>query len=225
MADNVSITAGSGTVIATDEVGGAQYQRVKIALGADGVAADLAPGQAAMAASVPVAIASNQSAVAVSGTVAVTGVSTAALQGGGLPAALGAGGGLKVDGSGTALPVSGTFYQATQPTSDAGPAWTSVYLHTASADATGIVDVTGAPTSGQKIVIDDIIVSVDTAMAVTFEEETAHTDILKLYLAANSSAQVTPRGKIKLPTADKKLQIDTSAAGNIAVTVVYHSEA
>jgi len=33
------------------------------------------------------------------------------------PAALGAGGGLKVDGSGTALPVSGTFWQATQPVS------------------------------------------------------------------------------------------------------------
>lgn len=66
MADNVSITAGSGTIIATDEVGGAQYQRVKIALGADGAAADLAPGQGLMAASVPVAIASNQSAVAVS---------------------------------------------------------------------------------------------------------------------------------------------------------------
>ena len=35
-----------------------------------------------------------------------SGASTSALQGGGLPAALGAGGGLKVDGSGTALPVS-----------------------------------------------------------------------------------------------------------------------
>ena len=37
-----------------------------------------------------------------------SGASTSALQGGGLPAALGASGGLKVDGSGTALPVSGT---------------------------------------------------------------------------------------------------------------------
>ena len=36
-----------------------------------------------------------------------------------LPAALGAGGGLKVDGSGTALPVSGAFWQATQPVSGA----------------------------------------------------------------------------------------------------------
>lgn len=34
-----------------------------------------------------------------------------------LPVALGAGGGLKVDGSGTALPVSGTFFQVTQPVS------------------------------------------------------------------------------------------------------------
>jgi hypothetical protein len=34
-----------------------------------------------------------------------------------LPAALGAGGGIKVDGSGTALPVSGTFFQGTQPVS------------------------------------------------------------------------------------------------------------
>ena len=35
-----------------------------------------------------------------------TGASTSALQGGGLPAALGAGGGLKIDGSGTSLPVT-----------------------------------------------------------------------------------------------------------------------
>jgi hypothetical protein len=98
-------------------------------------------------------------------------------------------------------------------------------MHTASADATGIVDVTAAPTSGQKIVIDDIILSVDTAMWVLFEEETSGTDIIKLYMAANSAAQVTPRGRIKLPTADRKLRMDASVAGNIAVTVCYHSEA
>jgi hypothetical protein len=65
MADNVTLP-GTGAVVAADEVGGAVYQRVKLALGADGAAADLAPGQGLMAASVPVAIASNQSAVAVS---------------------------------------------------------------------------------------------------------------------------------------------------------------
>ncbi len=110
-------------------------------------------------------------------------------------------------------------------TADGGPAWTSAYPHTASADATGGADLTAAPTSGQKIVIDDIIVSVDTAMWVLFEEETSGTNILVLYMAANSTAQITPRGRIKLATADKKLRLDTSVAGNIAVTVCYHSEA
>lgn len=41
MADNVAITAGSGTSIATDDVGGVHYQRVKIGVGADGAATDV----------------------------------------------------------------------------------------------------------------------------------------------------------------------------------------
>lgn len=41
MADNVAITAGSGTTIATDDVGGGvQVQRVKVTFGADGTATD-----------------------------------------------------------------------------------------------------------------------------------------------------------------------------------------
>jgi hypothetical protein len=40
MADNVNITPGSGAVIASDEVAGAQYQRVKVTWGADGTATD-----------------------------------------------------------------------------------------------------------------------------------------------------------------------------------------
>lgn len=41
MADNVPITAGSGTQIAADDVGGVFYQRVKVATGEDGVANDV----------------------------------------------------------------------------------------------------------------------------------------------------------------------------------------
>lgn len=66
MADNVTLP-GTGAVVASDEVGGAQYQIIKLALGADGVAALVALGQALMAASIPVVLASNQSAVPVSG--------------------------------------------------------------------------------------------------------------------------------------------------------------
>ena len=40
MADNVAITAGAGTNIATDDIGGVHYQRVKVTYGADGSATD-----------------------------------------------------------------------------------------------------------------------------------------------------------------------------------------
>jgi len=48
MADNFAITAGSGTTIAADEVGGAKYQRVKVALGADGTTVDAVAGAGAV---------------------------------------------------------------------------------------------------------------------------------------------------------------------------------
>lgn len=37
MADNVAVTEGSGKTVATDDVGGVQYQRIKMDMGADGV--------------------------------------------------------------------------------------------------------------------------------------------------------------------------------------------
>lgn len=40
MSDNVAITAGAGTNIATDDIGGVHYQRVKVTYGADGSATD-----------------------------------------------------------------------------------------------------------------------------------------------------------------------------------------
>ncbi len=44
MADNVAITAGSGTTVAADDVGGVLHQRVKLSLGADGTAVDAVAG-------------------------------------------------------------------------------------------------------------------------------------------------------------------------------------
>lgn len=40
MADGIQITAGSGTTVQTDDVGGVHYQRVKRSVGADGLATD-----------------------------------------------------------------------------------------------------------------------------------------------------------------------------------------
>lgn len=80
MADNIQVTQGTGTTMATDDVSGVQYPRVKISWGVDGSAVDASAtnpfpitttqlpttlGQTTMAASTSVAIASNQSNVPV----------------------------------------------------------------------------------------------------------------------------------------------------------------
>jgi hypothetical protein len=114
-------------------------------------------------------------------------------------------------------------------TTDGGPAWTSVFgvsgAAKVSADLTTAAAVTDAPTSGQKIVIVDIVASSDTAMNLLFEEETSGTDIFKVFVPANGTVQITPRGKVKLATANKKLTGKASVAGNVAITVTYYSEA
>lgn len=44
MADNVDVTPGVGATIATDDVGGAQYQRVKLDIGGNGVSSPVIAG-------------------------------------------------------------------------------------------------------------------------------------------------------------------------------------
>ena len=43
MADGVAITPGTGVTVATDDVGGFQYQRIKPVWGSDGIATDVSP--------------------------------------------------------------------------------------------------------------------------------------------------------------------------------------
>lgn len=113
---------------------------------------------------------------------------------------------------------------------DDGPSWTSVFgvagaRFTSADQSAAVASVTDAPTSTQKLVITDVLVSVGSAIRVDLKEETSGTIIASLYLAANSVMQWTPRSKLKLATADKKLQVQTSGAGNVAVTAHYYSEA
>lgn len=116
------------------------------------------------------------------------------------------------------------------PTSrDAGAAWDSTWgvagVPVTSANmSAAAVAVTDAPTSGQKLVIDDILVSSDTALRFAFSIETAGTILFYVRVAANGSAQLTFRGERKLATADKKLLCQTSTSGNVEVLVGYHSE-
>lgn len=53
MADNVSITAGSGTSIAADDISSVLHQRVKISVGADGSATDMVGGAGVVSSATP----------------------------------------------------------------------------------------------------------------------------------------------------------------------------
>lgn len=114
-------------------------------------------------------------------------------------------------------------------TIDAGGVATSLGVsgarYTSADRSASAASVTDSPASGKKLVITDCDISVDTAMRVDLKEETSGTVFFSKYLPANGSWSAVTRGKFKLPTADKKLQIQTSVAGNISVTAMYYSEA
>ena len=119
MADNILINTGTGPTIATDQVGTSHYQVIKIALGASDTASLLGIGQATMAGSLPVVVASNQSTLPVN-VVAFTPTPTVtASQGGtwniatvttllGTVAVSGGGGGVQYSVGDTAIAATGT---------------------------------------------------------------------------------------------------------------------
>jgi len=112
---------------------------------------------------------------------------------------------------------------------DGGAKWiTSLGISGArftSADASAAAaSITDAPAAGKHLVVADLIISVDTNMLVDLKEETSGTVLMSLYMTAYVPVQITPRGKFTLPTADKKLQVQTSIAGNIAISAFYYSE-
>lgn len=119
-----------------------------------------------------------------------------------------------------------------QATSDMGPGWTTLFgvgsppARFTSANASAAdAEISQVPASGQKLVITDVTVSVEAAMRVDLKEETSGTVKASFYMPANSTYQFTPRGKLKLDTADKQLMVRTNAPGNITVSTFAYSEA
>lgn len=111
------------------------------------------------------------------------------------------------------------------PATDSGPTWTATRTYTTSADMQTAAALTVAPTSGQKIVLDDIIISTDTAMLFELEMETSGNVLAAVRLPANGTVQITLRDGLKGDLADKKIFGDASVAGNVYITACYHSEA
>lgn len=107
---------------------------------------------------------------------------------------------------------------------DAGLNWTPSRQLTTSADMSAGADLTAAPTAGQKIVVDGLVVSAAAAMQFDLVEETSGTVLASFYLSANGTVTFKPT-KMKVDTADKKIRGVASRAGNVSVTLWFHSEA
>ncbi len=133
------------------------------------------------------------------------------------------------------LPDGSTLAQVTDstplPTDDSGPAWadslgvSGAPVTSADASSTPLV-ITDAPTSGEKIVLTALFVSVDAAMTLSLRTTTDHAVMGKFILPAGGPpCQLTPRGKWKSPGANRTLELLASVSGNIYCTPIYHSEA
>lgn len=136
MPDNFDFTPGSGATGAADNIGGVLHPRVKLTWGVDGTATDVsASNPLPVVAALPTGAATEATLAGVltttdfdskvgslTETAPTTDTASSGLNGrlqriaqrltsliALLPTGLGTGGGLKVDGSGTALPVSGTM--------------------------------------------------------------------------------------------------------------------
>jgi hypothetical protein len=191
MADNLTVTSGLGTIIATDETAGAvHFQKIKLAVGtADST--DMIPSDVTYGLGVDVTrIATGTNNI---GDVDIASIATGTTTIGAIK--------------------------------DAGINWTRVQTYTTSSNMTTAAAITAAPTAGQKIVLDDLLVSVNKACLFDIEMETTGNVLAAIRLPTDGSAQLTFRNGLKGDAADKKLYGKTSvAAATIYITASYHSE-
>lgn len=149
-----------------------------------------------------------------------------------LPSALGAGGGVKIDGSGTALPVSGTFFQATQPVSaaalplptGAATAAKQPALGTAGSASTDVITVQGIA-SGTPQPISAASLPLPTGAATAAKQPalgtagSASTDVITVQGIASGTPQPVSAASLPLPSgaATSAKQDDLLTAVNAAI--------
>lgn len=211
MADNVAITAGSGTTIRTDDVSGVQYQVVKLDGGGDGASVPVVAGQQLKAASLPVTVASDQEIAddaADSGNPAKVGGRARAFDG------TDPGSVAENDRADLITDLNRRVY-----VNPVHPMFWSAVENNSTAQTNNAIKA--APGAGLSLYITDIIISTDAAMNAKLVEDTGGTPVTKagpFYFAANGGAGLHFVTPIKC-TADKDLGYTTSAAGNCTIEV------
>lgn len=120
----------------------------------------------------------------------------------------------------TAIPITGTILIG-------GPSFSQDITPTSSPDLSASpTDLTPAPSSGERTVVESISVSATVPLVLTITEETTGTVLKVFNLTADSlNGEWNPTNGVKLPNINKKLQGQTDGAGQIDITVISHSAA
>ncbi len=236
MADNLTVTQGVGTIVATDQCGTAHYQKVKLADGAADATTMIAADIGVKANALRVAPANNITAGTYIGKVSIdhtTPATTDAVVAGGDVAHGTADAGNPVKVGGKAINMDGTVPGTAVAEDDRTNLRTDLYgrllvegehpnfwrATAAYAAAQTKTEVKAAPGSGLSLYITDIVISNGaTAGTIKLIEDTASaaTDVLStLFLAINGPCVMQFATPLKL-TANKNL-------GITSVTVTTHS--
>ena len=248
MADNVSLTPGSGFTVATDDVGGIHFQRVKVAFGADGNATDASsvnPLPVAVATSVGLTNAQLRATpVPVtlgSETVTVTGVLTdAQLRATPVTVTLGsetvtvAGALTDAQLRATPVPVSGPLTDVqlrATPVMVGGTVTTVPYVHVLTTSvgtvgAVGNTTILSAPGAGQRICIVEMTMQVESGGSNTVQVRSGSTNIRR-WLFPSIGAGVTwvfAHGRELRLGENEALVFNLSAANTIGWTIRYFVE-
>ena len=109
---------------------------------------------------------------------------------------------------------------------DDGPSEAGTLTYTISANMTSAADIGPAPSGGEKSILLQAVISIDTEGYIILQSETTPgSERVKIFLPANSVVVFIPRYPIKLPIADKKWQAIAEASGNVAFHTTTKSEA
>lgn len=238
MADNIAITAGTGTTVATDQVGSAHYQLVKLADGTADSSTVIAAAGGVEAAALRVTIASDSTGVLSvddnGGALTVDGTVTAANAAGDVASDT-ADSGNPVKVGGKAVNMDGTAPGTAVTEADRANFITDLYgrqcvetVHpcfwSASAAYTGAqtaVEVKATPGASLSLYITDVVVSNGaTAGNVKLGEDTAALvdKIEVMYFAINGGTALHFRTPIKL-TANKNLGLTSVTCTTHSITV------
>lgn len=104
---------------------------------------------------------------------------------------------------------------------DNGPFYTPVQQRSTSADATGGLNITTAPSINTKAnILDDLVISVDTTMEVTVAEA-AGVNLLSVFILANTNFPFSPTNRLRA-SVNKQVKVTASVAGQIRVFASWH---